>query len=46
MGEVITHIETAKADPARSYYRSALKLAEQLGMQPLKANCHFSFANL
>lgn len=43
MGEVITHNKTAKADTAGSYYRSALKLTKQLGMQSLKANCHFGF---
>jgi hypothetical protein len=36
MGEVITDIETAKADTAGSYYRSALKLTKQLGMQSIK----------
>ena len=43
MGEVITHIEIAKADTAGPYYLSALKLTKQLGMQSLKANCHFGF---
>ena len=44
LGEVtVQHGEFAQAE---TYYRSALRLAQELGMRPLAAHCHWGLAKL
>jgi tetratricopeptide (TPR) repeat protein len=44
LGEVAAHRESP--EQARDYYRQALTVAEELGMQPLVAHCHLGLARL
>ena len=46
MGEVFSHLDSSQLDPSETHYRNALKLADELGMQPLKARCNFGIAEV
>ncbi len=39
LGEILTHRDSAEAEPAEKYYQQALALADELGMRPLMAHC-------
>ena len=39
-GEIATQCTPPEVEPAATYYRQALTLAEELGMRPLQAHCH------
>jgi tetratricopeptide (TPR) repeat protein len=46
LGEVAAHGDPQDATQAAFYYRQALDLAEELGMQPLQAHCHNGLGTL
>jgi len=46
LGEVAAHSTPLEIAPAESFYRQALALADELGMRPLLAHCHFSLGIL
>jgi tetratricopeptide (TPR) repeat protein len=46
LGEIAAHPDPPDAETAESHYRQALALAEELGMRPLVAHCHFGLGNL
>ena len=46
LGEVAAYREPPQATPAEAAYRQALALAEELGMRPLQAHCHFGLGTL
>ena len=45
-GEVATRAEPLEAADAERQYRAAMSLAEELGMRPLVAHCHFGLGKL
>jgi class 3 adenylate cyclase/tetratricopeptide (TPR) repeat protein len=46
LGEIAAHQDPTEIEPAEKYYRQALTLAEELGMRPLQAHCHFGLGTL
>ena len=46
LGEIVAHGDPPQVEPATDYYRQALALAEELGMRPLQAHCHFGLGTL
>ncbi len=46
LGEIASRREPFEAEKADEYYRQAITLAEELGMRPLQAHCHFGLARL
>jgi predicted ATPase/class 3 adenylate cyclase len=46
LGESTARHEASDVEPAAGYYRQALALAEELGMRPLQAHCHFGLGIL
>jgi tetratricopeptide (TPR) repeat protein len=46
LGEVATQCVSPEAAQAEAHYRSALALAEELGMRPLQAHCHHGLGTL
>jgi tetratricopeptide (TPR) repeat protein len=40
LGDIAAHHEPLQIEPAESYYRQALALAEELGTRPFQAHCH------
>jgi tetratricopeptide (TPR) repeat protein len=46
LGVIHAHAEAADTMQAEAYYRQALALAEELGMRPLQAHCHFGLGTL
>jgi tetratricopeptide (TPR) repeat protein len=46
LGEVARHREPLDIDQAITHYRQALVLAEELGMRPLVAHCHYGLGTL
>jgi tetratricopeptide (TPR) repeat protein len=41
LGEIAAQRDPPQVEPAADYYRQAMVLAEELGMRPLAAHCHF-----
>jgi tetratricopeptide (TPR) repeat protein len=46
LGEIAVRHEDLQIEQAQRYYRQALTLAEELGMRPLQAHCHFGLGSL
>jgi tetratricopeptide (TPR) repeat protein len=46
LGETAARPDPPEVEPAEAYYRQALTLAEELGMRPLQAHCHFGLGSL
>jgi tetratricopeptide (TPR) repeat protein len=46
LGEVAAHREPSEIDVAETHHRQAMALAEELGMRPLVAHCHFGLGQL
>jgi tetratricopeptide (TPR) repeat protein len=46
LGEIHAHHDLPAVEPAATYYRQALALAEALGMRPLQAHCHHGLGTL
>jgi tetratricopeptide (TPR) repeat protein len=46
LGAVHVHADPPDATRAESHYQQALALAEELGMRPLQAHCHFGLGTL
>jgi tetratricopeptide (TPR) repeat protein len=46
LGEFHAHHDPPEVEPAATYYRQALALAEELGMRPLQAHCHLGLGTL
>jgi class 3 adenylate cyclase/tetratricopeptide (TPR) repeat protein len=46
LGDVASHSDGFDAEAGAALYREALVLAEQRGMRPLAAHCHFGFGML
>jgi class 3 adenylate cyclase/tetratricopeptide (TPR) repeat protein len=46
LGEVLARADTRGLDEARSSYRQAMALGEELGMSPLIAHCHLGLGRL
>lgn len=46
LGEIVSHYTPPDADQAEAYYRQAMVLADELGMRPLLAHCHFGLGKL
>jgi tetratricopeptide (TPR) repeat protein len=46
LGDITAHGDPPQVEPATDYYRQAMALAEELGMRPLQAHCHFGLGTL
>jgi tetratricopeptide (TPR) repeat protein len=46
LGEIAAYRTPPDVDQAAAHYRQALALAEELGMRPLQAHCHFGLGTL
>jgi tetratricopeptide (TPR) repeat protein len=46
LGEIAAHHHAPDVESAEAHYRQALALAEELGMRPLQAHCHYSLGSL
>jgi DNA-binding NtrC family response regulator/tetratricopeptide (TPR) repeat protein len=46
LGDIAAHQDPTENEQAQDQYRQALALAEELGMRPLIAHCHFSLGKL
>jgi tetratricopeptide (TPR) repeat protein len=46
LGQIEARREPPEVEPAEAHYREALALAEELGMRPLVAHCHFGLGKL
>jgi class 3 adenylate cyclase/tetratricopeptide (TPR) repeat protein len=46
LGEVAAHRDPTDVQEAEAHYRSALGLADELGMRPLAAHCHLGLGRL
>jgi tetratricopeptide (TPR) repeat protein len=46
LGVVYAHAASPDVEPAETFYRQALTLAEELGMRPLQAHCHLGLGTL
>jgi tetratricopeptide (TPR) repeat protein len=46
LGDIAARREPAGVDEAETYYRDACTLANELGMRPLMAHCHFGLGKL
>jgi tetratricopeptide (TPR) repeat protein len=46
LGEIAAHRDPPEVEQAETFYRQALALADELGMRPLLAHCHFGFGIL
>jgi tetratricopeptide (TPR) repeat protein len=46
LGEIAAHRAPPQVEPAKTHYRQALALAEELGMRPLQAHCHLGLGTL
>ena len=46
LGDIATHPEQFDPEKGAEYYRSALTLAEELGMRPLAAHCHLGLGKV
>jgi tetratricopeptide (TPR) repeat protein len=46
LGEIAAHRDPPEVEPAETFYRQALALADELGMRPLLAHCHLGLGTL
>ncbi len=46
LGDIAMHRDPPEIDQAKTHYRQALTLAEELGMRPLQAHCHRGLGTL
>jgi tetratricopeptide (TPR) repeat protein len=46
LGEIHAHCQPSASEPSEAAYREALSLAEELGMRPLQAHCHYGLGTL
>jgi class 3 adenylate cyclase/tetratricopeptide (TPR) repeat protein len=46
LGEIAAHGDPPQVEPAEAYYCQALTLADDLGMRPLLAHCHYGLGAL
>jgi len=46
LGEVAAHRDPIEVEQAEAFYRQALALADELGMRPLLAHCHYGLGIL
>ena len=46
LGAIAAHGDLPQVEPAEDYYRQAIALAEELGMRPLLAHCHYGLGTL
>jgi class 3 adenylate cyclase/tetratricopeptide (TPR) repeat protein len=46
LGEIAAHRDPPEVEQAEAFYRQALALADELGMRPLLAHCHFGLGIL
>src|SRR5262249_38620083 len=46
LGEIAAHRDPPEVEPAEAFYQQALTLANELGIRPLLAHCHFGLAIL
>jgi tetratricopeptide (TPR) repeat protein len=46
LGEITSRHDPPDVEQAEDHYRQALALAEELGMRPLQAHCHFGLGKL
>jgi tetratricopeptide (TPR) repeat protein len=46
LGVVQAHADPSDVEQAEAHYQQALALAEELGMRPLQAHCHFGLGTL
>jgi tetratricopeptide (TPR) repeat protein len=46
LGDIASRCDPPHLDPAADHYRQALALADELGMRPLVAHCHFGLGQL
>jgi tetratricopeptide (TPR) repeat protein len=46
LGDIAAHPDRVDAETAEAHYRQGLALAEELGMRPLMAHCHFGLGKL
>jgi tetratricopeptide (TPR) repeat protein len=46
LGESMARLAPTAVEPAAGHYRQALAIAEELGMRPLQAHCHYSLGKL
>jgi tetratricopeptide (TPR) repeat protein len=46
LGEIAVHRDPPEVESVEAYYRQALVAAEELGMRPLQAHCHFGLGKL
>ena len=46
LGEIAAHSVPPEVEPAEAFYRQALALADELGMRPLLAHCHYGLGIL
>jgi len=46
LGEIALHGDHPDVETAEGHYRKAMALAEELGMRPLQAHCHFGLSKL
>jgi tetratricopeptide (TPR) repeat protein len=46
LGDVAMHCHPPDVDQATAHYRQALALAEEVGMRPLQAHCHYGLGTL
>ncbi len=46
LGQIAAHYDPPDAEAAQHHYCAALALAEELGMRPLAAHCHFALGKL
>ena len=46
LGEIAAHSVPPEVEPAEAFYRQAIALADELGMRPLLAHCHYGLGIL
>jgi tetratricopeptide (TPR) repeat protein len=46
LGDIVAQFDPLDLNQATAYYRQALALADELGMRPLRAHCHFGLGGL
>jgi len=46
LGDITAHGDPPQVEPAEDYYHQALTLADDLGMRPLLAHCHYGLGTL
>jgi tetratricopeptide (TPR) repeat protein len=46
LGDIATHRDPPEVEEADTHYREALALANELGMRPLQAHCHYGLGML